>query len=69
MTASSPLLRARDVGKILGLSDQGVLNLVRGGRLTAVIFRAGGRRDTFRFRPADVEAFIRANLREGRVAG
>lgn len=69
----SPLLRARDVAKILCVSETTVRNLVAEDRLQAVRFRARpgekGDRMTIRFRAEDLEEFIMANLSpaEGRL--
>ncbi len=61
------LLRARDVGKLLGVSEQMVRNLAAAGTLTCVRFLAkhgkvkdGKVKDrwTLRFHPDDVKAFV-----------
>ncbi len=64
----TPLLLAREVAKVLNCSDQNVVNLAKAGKLRAVVFKAGGDRWTYRFRAEDLEAFIQANLRDGKGA-
>jgi len=63
------LLRPRDVGRWLNVSEQTVRNLARVGVLRAITFKSRGSKWTLRFRPGDVQAFIAGNLRDGRAGG
>lgn len=56
------LLRAENVAKILDTSRQNVYNLAKSGTIRAVVFKAGGNRFTYRFRPEDVASFIEGHL-------
>ena len=60
------LLRAEDVGGILGVSRSGIYNLAKSGILPHVAFRTKGNRDTIRFRQQDLDSFIRGHLCDGR---
>jgi predicted site-specific integrase-resolvase len=60
------LLRAEDVGRILGVSRAGAYNLAKSGVIKYVAFRSKGNRDTIRFREEDLASFIRGHLCDGR---
>ena len=63
------LLRAEDVGRILGITRSGAYNLAKAGVLPHVKFKSCGKRFTIRFRPVDVDGFIQGHLCGGREAG
>jgi excisionase family DNA binding protein len=65
---TSPLLRPRDVARLLVVSEQTVRNLARAGVLRAVTFKSCGSKWTVRFRAEDVEEFVTGNLRDGKAA-
>jgi len=56
---TSPLLRARDVAKLLSISEAMVYALAKTGKLPPTTFQAWqGKRSTVRFTAAAVQSFI-----------
>ncbi len=69
MTAPPELLRAEDVGRILGITRAGAYNLAKAGVIPHVAFKSKGDRFTIRFRQQDVDAFISGHLRVAHEVG
>ena len=63
---TAPLLRARDFARRLGVTEVTVYNLVRAGKVSAVLFSTRPGRQTVRFTEEAVQEFIRQHTREGR---
>ncbi len=62
------LITAVVVGRRLGVTPVTIYALARTGKLPAVVFGTTGGRQIVRFRPEDVDAFVRENLRGGQGA-